>query len=98
MRQLQEVQERMLREQEALGHETVEVSVGGGAVKLVMTGHQKLVSVTIDPQLLSPDEADMLNDLLVAGVNEAVERSQALAGERMGAISHGLGLPPGLGF
>jgi len=97
LRQIEEMQERMLAEQEALGRETVEVSVGGGAVMVAMNGHQKLQSVAIKPELLSPDEAEMLSDLLIAAVNEAVERSQAVAGERMGALTRGLNLP-GLGL
>jgi len=98
MRQLQEMQQRMAEEQEALGNETVEVSVGGGVVTVVMTGHQKLRSVTIAPELLDPAEGEMLTELLVAAVNQAVEKSQQLAADRMGAITRGLGLPPGLGF
>jgi len=98
MRQLQEMQERMVAEQEALGDETVAVSVGGGAVKVVMTGHQKLREVTIQPELLKPDEAEMLADLLIAAVNQAVDQSQEMAQKRLGALTQGLGLPPGLGF
>lgn len=98
MRQLQEMQEQMVAEQEALGNETVEVSVGGGAIKIVMTGHQKLQSVEIQPELLDPEESDMLSDLIIAAVNEAVDQSQALAQERMGSLTQGMGLPPGLGF
>ena len=98
MRQLQDVQDKMLEEQQALEHETVEISVGGGAVKVVMNGHQKVESVTIAPELLEAGEADMLTDLLVAGFNEAVERSQAVAQERMGAITNSLNLPPGMGL
>jgi len=93
MRQIQEMQERMLEEQKALGDETEEVSVGGGAVKVVMNGHQKLQSVSIEPALLDPDEAEMLGELLVAAVNQAVERTQALASERMNAITGSVSLP-----
>jgi DNA-binding YbaB/EbfC family protein len=88
----------MRAEQEALGEETVDVSVGGGAVTVTMTGHQKLTAVTISPDLLDPDEHEMLADLLIAAVNQAVEQSQAAAAERMGALTRGLGLPPGLGL
>jgi DNA-binding YbaB/EbfC family protein len=98
LRQLQEMQEKMAAQQQALGDEVVEVSVGGGAVKVTMTGHQKLRSLEIKPELLSPDEAEMLTDLLMAAVNQAVEQSQKLAQERMAAVTEGLGLPPGLGF
>jgi hypothetical protein len=94
MRKLaQELQAEMLKAQEALGEETVEVSAGGGVVTVVMTGHQKLRSVKIDPEVLDPDDVEMLEDLIVAAVNEAVERSQQLAAERIGRLTGGLGLP-----
>lgn len=97
MRKLaQELQAEMLKAQEALGEETVEVSAGGGAVTVVMTGHQKLRSVKIAPEVLDPEDVEMLEDLIVAAVNEAVERSQQLAAERMSRLTGGLGLPPGL--
>ena len=98
MRQVQDMQAKMLAEQEALANENLEVSVGGGAVTVVMNGHQKLQHVRIRPELLDPGEADMLSDLLVAAVNEAVDRTHAVAQERMGAITQGLNLPPGLGL
>lgn len=92
-RQIQKLQEEMQRTQEALGEETVEVSVGGGVVTVVMTGHQKLQSVTIAPEVVEPDDVEMLQDLIVAAVNEAVERSQGLAADRMSALTGGLDLP-----
>ncbi len=98
MAQIQKMQEQMLAEQEALADETREISVGGGAVKMVMNGHQKLKSVEIDKALLDPEEAEMLQDLLVAAVNQAVEETQAMAGARMNAITSKLNLPPGLGL
>lgn len=98
MRQLARIQEQMLAEQQALAEETVEISVGGGAVKVVMTGHQKLQSVAIQPELLKPEEAEMLSDLLISAINQAVEKSQAIAGSRMQSVTSGLGLPPGFGF
>ena len=98
MQQIQKMQEQMLAEQQALGDETVEVSVGGGVVRVVMNGHQKLQALHIEPALLEPGEAEMLRDLLIAAVNEAVERSQAMAGARMNAITSQLNPPPGLGI
>jgi DNA-binding YbaB/EbfC family protein len=98
MQQIQKMQAEMLAQQEALADETVEVTVGGGVVAVVMTGHQKLQSVRIQPELLNPSEAEMLSELLIAAVNEAVERSQALAGAKMNAITSQLNLPPGLGI
>ncbi len=93
MAQLQKLQDEMARAQEKLGEETVEVTVGGGMVKAVMTGHQKLISITIAPEAVDPDDIEMLQDMIVAAVNEAVERSQALATERMGALTSGLKIP-----
>ncbi len=93
MAQLQRLQEEMARAQEQLANETVEVSAGGGMVKAVMTGQQKLVSITIAPEAVDPDDVEMLQDMIVAAVNEALERSQALAAERMGALTGGLNLP-----
>jgi DNA-binding YbaB/EbfC family protein len=93
MQQIQKLQEEMAKAQESLGNETVEITVGGGAVKLVMTGHQRVQSITIDPALLQPGEAEMLQDLIVAAVNEGVERSQAMAAERLSALTSGVNLP-----
>jgi len=98
LRQIEEMQSKLMAEQEALGRETIEISVGGGAVTVVMNGHQKLQAVSIKPELLNPEEAEMLSDMIIAAVNEAVERSQAMAGQRMNALTSGLGLPPGLGL
>jgi len=97
MQQLQKLQEEMLQAQDALGEETVEVSVGGGALTVVMTGHQKLQSVTIDPQVVDPEDVEMLEDLIIAAVNEAVTRLQEMVSERMGRFTAGLGIDiPGL--
>lgn len=90
--QIQKLQEEMLKTQEALGEETVEVSVGGGAVKVVMTGHQRLQSITIDPHVVDPEDVEMLQDLILAAVNEGLDRAQALAAERLGALTGGLDL------
>ena len=91
--QLQAMQQQMLEAQEALGDKTVEVSAGGGAITVVMTGHQKLQSITIDPEVVDPEDVEMLQDLIVAAVNEAVDSSQNLAADEMGSITGGLNLP-----
>lgn len=98
MKQLQEMQAKMMAEQEALGDETMDVSVGGGMVTVTMTGHQKLTAISINPRLLTPDDAEMLGDMIIAAVNQAVEQTQQMAADRMGSITRGMGLPPGLGF
>ena len=94
LRQVQQMQDRMTKIQRELETETVEASAGGGAVTVVATGAQKVVSVTIDPSAASDNE--MLEDLVVAAVNEAMEKSKQMAAEKMQAATAGLGLPPGL--
>jgi len=90
--QIQKIQEQMLQSQEALGDRTVTVTAGGGGIEVVMTGHQRLESITIDPEVVDPEDVEMLQDLIIAAVNEAIEKSQALAAEQMGALTGGLGL------
>jgi DNA-binding YbaB/EbfC family protein len=80
--------------QQELETETVEASAGGGAVTVVATGTQKLVSVTISADVAS--DTEMLQDLVVAAVNEAMEKSKAMAASKMQSVASGLGLPPGL--
>jgi len=94
LRQVQQMQDRMSKVQEELETETVEASAGGGAVRVVASGTQKLVSVTIDPDAAS--DTEMLQDLVVAAVNEAMEKSKQLAASKMQSVASGLGLPPGL--
>jgi DNA-binding YbaB/EbfC family protein len=91
--QLQKLQDEMAKTQEKLNDETVEVTVGGGMVKAVMNGHQKLMSLTIAKEAVDPDDVEMLQDMVVAAINEAVEKSQGLASERMGALTGGLNIP-----
>jgi hypothetical protein len=91
--QLQAMQQQMLEAQEALGDKTVEVSAGGGVIKVVMTGHQKLESITIDPQVVDPEDVEMLQDLIVAAINEAVDASQNLAADELGSLTGGLNIP-----
>ena len=94
IRQMQQMQDRMAKVQAELDTETVEASAGGGAVRVVMTGTQKVVSVAIDPA--ATGDSEMLQDLVVAAVNEALELSKQLGAAKMQAIASGLGLPPGL--
>ncbi len=93
MAQIQKLQEDMAKTQEKLGDETIEVTVGGGMVKAVMNGHQKLVSIAIAPEVVDPNDVEMLQDMVLAAVNEAIERSQGLAADRMGALTGGLKIP-----
>ena len=91
--QLQKLQEEFAKTQDRLGDETVEVTVGGGMVKAVMTGQQKLLSITISPDAVDPDDVEMLQDMILAAINEAVEKSQGMAAEKMGALTGGLRIP-----
>ncbi len=100
MAMLQKMQQDMAEAQSNLENETTEVSVGGGAIRLVITGHQRVQAVEINPDIIDLDDEEWLNDLqdlLVAAVNQAIEQSQAMAAERMEAITGGLGDIPGLG-
>jgi DNA-binding YbaB/EbfC family protein len=90
---LRKVQERIQKVQEELGNETVEATSGGGAVKIVITGHQKVQSVTIDPEVVDPEDVTMLEDLVMAAINEAVQKSHDLATQRMSAITGGMKIP-----
>lgn len=94
LKQVQQMQDKMSRVQAELETETVEATAGGGAVRVVATGSQKVVSVMIDPAATS--DTEMLQDLVVAAVNEAMEKSKQLAASKMQAVASGLGLPPGL--
>lgn len=94
LRQVQQMQGRMEKLQKDLESETVEASAGGGAVTVTATGTQKIVSVRIDPS--AAEEIEMLQDLVVAAVNEALEKSKQMASEKMSALTAGMGLPPGL--
>ncbi len=89
--QIMKLQEQMLQTQEALGAETVTATAGGGVVEVMMDGHQRVQSIKIDPEAVDPEDVEMLQDLIMAAVNEALERSQAMAAERLGSLTGGLG-------
>ncbi len=98
MSQMQKLQEEMEKTQAGLEEEEVTVSVGGGVVTVVATAGQAIRSITIKPEAVDPDDVEMLQDMVLSAVNEALQKGKALAEERMGALTGGLGLPPGLGF
>lgn len=93
MRRLQKMQERVLRAQEELQGRTVEGSAGGGAVSITLTGGLKVHSLRIDREVVDPDDVEMLEDLVTAALNEALEKVQALQAEHMASLAGGLGLP-----
>ena len=85
------MQSKMMRVQESLANETVEASVGGGMVSAVFTGQGDLVSIKIDPEVINPDDKDMLEDLVTSAVNEGLRKSRELMSEKMGGITGALG-------
>ncbi|HFQ94197.1 MAG TPA: YbaB/EbfC family nucleoid-associated protein [Anaerolineae bacterium] len=96
MAQMQKMQEDMAVAQKELENQTVTVTAGGGAISIVITGHQRVQSIAIEPELLDPEDVEMLQDMLVAAVNSAIEQSQALAAERMEGVTGGAGMGGGL--
>ncbi len=98
MSQMQKLQEDMAAAQAALETEEVTVTAGGGAITVVATGDQKIKAITIKQEVVDPDDVEMLQDLVLAAVNEALDKSRALQEERMGGLTGGLNLPPGLGI
>jgi len=94
--QLRQMEEAMAQAQAELAEKTVEVSVGGGVVRVIATGQQRIQSIEIEPDVVDPEDVDMLQDLILAAVNEALDQSQAMASEAMSGLTAGLNLPPGL--
>lgn len=91
MAQVQRLQTELARVREELAEETVEVSVGGGVVRMLMSGTQECRKVTLDPGVVRPEEVEMLQDLLLGAVNQAIHESQQLAARRLGPLTGGLG-------
>jgi len=98
MRQVEQMQQRMAQAQEEIAAATVEGSAGGGVVTVTMTGDQEMRAVAIKPEAVDPDDVETLQDLVLAAVNDALQRSKELQAERLSEVTGGLGLPPGLGF
>ena len=92
-RMAQQMQQEMLRVQAELEAVQVDGSAGGGVVKAVVTGKQELVSVTIDPDAVDPSDVEMLQDLIVAAVNDALRASREVAEQKMAAVTGGLRIP-----
>jgi DNA-binding YbaB/EbfC family protein len=92
-RMAQQMQQEMARVQDELARTTVDGSAGGGVVRATVTGKQELVSVTIDPAAVDPADVEMLQDLVVAAINDALAGSRRLAEEKLAAVTGGLRLP-----
>ena len=93
IRQAQQLQARLEKAQQELETATVEASAGGGVVTVTVSGKLKIESVTIDPQAVDPDDVEMLEELVMAAANEALQKAQDLAQEKMGAITGGMNIP-----
>lgn len=93
MRQAKELQAKLAKAQEELEDTTLEASSGGGAVTITINGHQKVQSVKIAPEAVDSQEVELLEDLILTAMNEAVRKSQELAQERLGALTGGLKIP-----
>ncbi len=93
IQQAQKLQSRLVKAQEELSNLTVEASSGGGAVKVTMNGQQKILSVKISPEVVSPDDVEMLQDLVLAAVSEAIAKSQEAAAKHLSELTGGLKMP-----
>lgn len=93
MQQAQQMQQQMAQAQEQLASETVEASAGGGLVTVKATGNGDITEIKIDPKAIDPDDPELLEDMVLAAVNEALRSAQSLAQSKLGAMTGGLGLP-----
>ena len=93
LKQAQEIHSKMSQLQEQMAGKTVEASSGGGMVSVVINGKQEILSIRIDPEVVSREDIEMLQDLVVAAVNEAIRKSQEMMTEEMKKITGGLSIP-----
>lgn len=96
MKKVQKLQADMAKLQEELKARTIEVSTGGGAVKVTVTGEKKIQSIKIAPSAVDPEDVEMLEDLVAAAVNEAMTKVDDMMAQEMGKLTGGLNLPPGM--
>jgi len=97
MKQAQQMQQKMLKLQEEIAKKTLDASVGGGMVTVTVNGKSEVLRIKIEPQVVDPDDVEMLEDLVVAGVNEELRKAQEMMSEEMGKLTGGLKIP-GLSF
>ena len=93
MQQAQKLQAKLAKAQEELGNITVEASSGGGAVTVVMNGHQKIQSIKISPEVVNPEDVELLEDMVLTAVSEAITKSQEAAAKHLGGLTGGLKIP-----
>jgi DNA-binding YbaB/EbfC family protein len=92
-KQAQQMQQKMVKMQEELAQRTVEASVGGGMVSVTVNGKNELLRLKIEPQVVDPDDIEMLEDLVLAGVNEALRKSQEMISDEMSKLTGGMKIP-----
>ena len=93
MKQAQKLQSKMLKMQEELAQRTVETSAGGGMINVVANGRQQIISIAIDREVVDPDDVEMLQDLVLAAVNDALNKAQEMVAGEMGKLTGGMNIP-----
>ncbi len=93
MKQAQQLQSKMMKLQEELADKTVESSSGGGMVKVTANGRQQIISIQIEKEVVDPDDVEMLQDLVLAAINDALAKAQEMASSEMGKLTGGLNIP-----
>jgi nucleoid-associated protein EbfC len=93
MKQMQKMQKKMAEAQEELGEKKIEGTAGGGMVTVIVTGHKEIVDVIIKPEVVDPDDIDMLQDLVLAATNDALKKAEELTNQTMGQFTKGMNLP-----
>ena len=93
MKQAQKLQTQMLRLQEEMAEKTVEATAGGGMIKVVANGRQQILSIQIEKEVVDPDDVEMLQDLVLAAVNDALQKSQEMVSAEMNKLTGGLNIP-----
>lgn len=93
MKQAQKLQSKMLKLQEELADKTVETAAGGGMVRVTANGRQQIVSISIDKEVVDPDDVEMLQDLVLAAVNDALAKAQEMVASEMGKLTGGMNIP-----
>lgn len=98
MKKIQDMQAEMARTQEEVENTEFTASAGGGAVEVTVNGKHEVLSVNLQPDVVDPDDIEILSDMIIAATNEAIRKAIDTMEQKMGSITNGLGLPPGLGF
>jgi nucleoid-associated protein EbfC len=93
MKQMQKMQKKMAEAQEELGEKKVEGTAGGGMVSVIVTGHKEIVEVVIKPEVVDPDDIEMLQDLVLAATNDALKKADELTNQTMGQFTKGMNIP-----